>query len=157
MLAAAEGKTHDTKDKSAASTAADRCAKIGTWSIIAACFVAAAAELIPSADLFTNFDPAKLLSHPLMVFGAADIVLALLLILGVIAIYPLVRFRAALGRGVVGFMFWSQGDATPMLAVTAGSVGLYCSTIFVSYVPTLISTVLAIGGMAGFAWFTLTT
>lgn len=157
MLAAAEGRTADTKDKSDPAIAMARCAKIGMWSAIVGLVLAAAGEILPQADILTKIDPAQLLQYPLVVLGAFDVVLALLLILGVISIYPLVRFRAALGLGFVGLIYWTQGLHAPLLAVAAGSAGVYMSTIFVSYPPILVSAALALGGMGGFTWFALTT
>lgn len=157
MLAAAEGRTADTKDKSDPAIAMARCAKIGMWSAIAGLVLAAAGEILPQADILMKIDPAQLLQYPLVVLGALDVALALLLILGVTSIYPLVRFRAALGLGFIGLVYWTQGLHAPLLAVTAGSAGVYMSTIFVSYPPILASAALAVGGMGGFAWFALTT
>jgi hypothetical protein len=42
----------------------------------------------------------------------------------------------------------TQGQLTPMIAVAAGSVGLYFSTIFLSYVPLGVAALLGLGGMA---------
>ena len=156
MLAAAEGRTDDTKDKSDPAIAMARCAKIGMWSAIAGLVLAAAGEIIPVADILMKLEPAQLLQYPLVVLGAVDVVLALLLVLGVISIYPLVRFRAALGFGFIGLIYWTQGLHAPLLAVAAGSIGVYMSTIFVSYPPILASAALSVGGMGGFAWFALT-
>ena len=156
MLAAAEGRTEDTKDKSDPAIAMAKCAKIGMWAAIVALFLAAAGEILPVADQLTTMKPEQLVEHPLVILGALDIVLALLLILGVISFYPFVRFRAAFGFGFIGLVYWTQGMHVPLLAVAAGSAGLYLSTIFVTYAPTTIAAGLAVAGMGGFAWFALT-
>lgn len=157
MLAAAEGRTDDTKDKSDPAIAMARCAKIGMWSAIIGLLLAAVGEILPVADTLMKMQPAQLLEHPLVVLGGLDVVLALMLILGVISFYPFVRFRAALGLGFIGLIYWTQGMHTPLLALIAGSAGLYLSTIFVSYVPILIATGLSLAGMGGFAWLALTS
>lgn len=157
MLAAAEGRTDETRDKSDPAIAMARCAKIGMWSAIVGLVLAAAGEILPEADILMKLQPAQLLQYPLVVLGAFDIVLALMLILGVISFYPMVRFRAALGLGFIGLIYWTQGLHAPLMAVTAGSAGVYMSTIFVSLPPILASAALAIGGMGGFAWFALTS
>ncbi len=133
-----------------------RCAKIGMWSAVAALLLAAVGEVLPVADILTKLQPAQLLDHPLVVLGALDVFLALMLILGVVSFYPFVRFRAALGLGFIGLIYWTQGMHTPLLALVAGSAGLYMSTIFVSYMPILIATGLSLAGMGGFAWLALT-
>lgn len=152
MLAAAEGRTADTHDKKDPIEARARAAGIGRWGAIVALLLAAAAEILPSAELFSNFTAAQLLNHPLVVVGALDLLLGVILSLGVVSVYPLVRFRAALGLGLLGFLFWTHGQTAPLLGLAGGSVGLYCCTIFVSLVPVLISAGLAAGGFAFMAW-----
>jgi len=44
-----------------------------------------------------------------------------LLVLGMTTLYPRVRFRAALGRGLMGSMFYAQGMQMPLLAAVVGS------------------------------------
>jgi hypothetical protein len=153
ILAAAEGKTEDTKDNSAGIVMADRCAKLGLWGCIAMLIIAAAAEILPSIEVLTKFTPAGLLNAPLVILGVIDVFLAVMLLLGVVSLYPFIRFRAMLGLGFLGFVFWTRGEHTPLLAVLAGSVGLYISTVFVSYVPIAIGLALGLGGMGGLAYF----
>ena len=153
MLAAAEGKTDDTKDKSAGIVMALRCAKLGLWGCIFMLIIAAAAEILPSIDVLTKFTPAGLLHAPLVVLGAIDVFLAVMLLLGVVSMYPFIRFRAMLGLGFLGFIFWTRGEHTLLLSTLAGSLGLYISTVFVSYVPIAIGLLLGLGGMGGLAYF----
>jgi hypothetical protein len=157
MLAAAEGRTEDTKDKSDPAIAMARAAKIGMWSCIVGLVLSAVGEIVPSIDAVLTMEPEKILPHPLVILGTLDVVLALLLILGVIALYPFVRLRAALGVGFIGLIYWTQGLHAPLIAVILGSVGIYLSTIFVRYLPIAIATGLSLVGMGGFAWFALTS
>jgi hypothetical protein len=53
-----------------------------------------------------------------------------------------------LGLGFLGFLFFTQGQITPIIAVAAGSAGMYFSTIFLSYVPLAVAALLGLGGMA---------
>ena len=153
MLAAAEGRTEDTKDKSAGMVMADRCAKVGLWGCIFMLIIAAAAEILPSIEVLTKFTPAGLLHAPLVILGVLDVFLAVMLLLGVVSLYPFIRFRAMLGLGFLGFVFWTRGENTPLLAALAGSVGLYMCTVFMSYVPITIGLALGLGGMGGLAYF----
>ncbi|MBI5381407.1 MAG: DUF4339 domain-containing protein [Opitutae bacterium] len=153
MLAAAEGKTEDTQDKSAGLVMADRCAKAGTWGCIAMLIIAAAAEILPLIEVLTKFSLSGLLGAPLVILGLLDVFLAVVLMLGVVSMYPFVRFRAMLGIGFLGFLFWTQGQSTPLLAAVAGSIGLYFSTVFMSYATLGIALVLGLGGMGGLAYF----
>jgi hypothetical protein len=153
MLDAAEGRTEDTKGKSDPQIAMARAAKIGMIGGIATLVAAAAAETLPSTDALLSMDSAKLLANPLVLLGILDIFFAVLLVLGMTAIYPLLRFRAALGFGLMGFMYYAQGMSMPLIAVSVGSLGLYLCTVFVSIVPVLIAVIMGVGGMAAVAWF----
>lgn len=152
FLAAAEGKTEDTKDKSEHIVMADRCAKIGIWGCIATLLVAASGEILPSIDVLTQFTAIKLLHNPLVALGVLDLVLSILLGLGVISLYPFVRFRAMLGMGFLGFVFYSQGQPLLLLAAVAGSLGLYTCTFVLSYGAIGISLLLSLGGMGALAF-----
>lgn len=157
MLDAAEGRTSDTKGKSDPALAMARAAKIGMIGAILTLVLAAAAETLPGTEALMSMDPAKLIQKPLVLLGALDLVLAVLLGLGMTTLYPVIRFRAALGLGVMGFMFFAQGATTPLLAVATGSVGLYLCTVFVSFAPALVAVVAGVGGMGFLAYLVLMT
>lgn len=155
MLAAAEGRTSDTKDHKDPAIEMARAAGIGRWASIVALVFAAAGELLPATDTILAMNPMKLVSNPMIILGALDLFLAVLLVLGVVSLYPFVRFRAALGLGFVGFVFWTHGQTVPLLALSAGCAGLYASTIFVTYLPAIVCAVLGIGGFAFVGWHVL--
>jgi hypothetical protein len=155
MLAAAEGRTDDTKGKADPQIAMARAAKIGMFSALIALVLAAAGELLPATDVLTAPTLEKVIAQPFVILGAIDIVLAVLLGLGMVTLYPLVRFRAALGLGLMGFMFYAQGLPVPLLQVTAGCVGLYLCTVFVNLIPAVIAAAAAVGGMGTLAWYLL--
>lgn len=158
MLAAAEGRTADTADKRDKTIAYERAARIGRYACIAMLLLSAISLLLPSIDLLVAFDTAKLSGHPYIYLGVLDLGLALMLMLGAIAWYPFIRFRAALGLGFLGVMFWMQmpSPVVPVLVVAASSAGLYLSTIFVSYLPLAISVGVGLAGSLGFAYYMLT-
>lgn len=147
FLAAAEGKTEDTKGKKDKSVTMMSAAIWGTRAAAVACLASAFALALPSIDAITALDFAKILDRPIIILGVFDAVLGLLLALGLINLYPLVRFRAVFGLGFLGFLFWLNGQSTALVAVAAGSAGLYFCTIFLSFVPLAIAAVAGIGGM----------
>jgi len=155
MLAAAEGRTPDTKSRADHAAIRAKAANIGRLAAIAALAVAAAAEVLPVVDAVSAGDVAGILTYPLSILGGLDLVLAVLLVLGVTTIYPFLRFRAAFGLGFVGLVYWTQGESTPVLLVSIGSVGLYLCTIFLAYVPVAVAGLAAIGGMGGYLWLIL--
>lgn len=156
MLAAAEGRTAETRDKRDRNISYERAAKIGRYACILMLVVSAAALLSPSIDLIVAFDTNTLMTQPFIYLGALDLLLALMLMLGVVSLYPFIRFRAALGIGFLGFVFWTQGQIVPCLALIAGSVGLYLTTVFLSYIMLGLAVGVGLAGMAGFAYYMLT-
>jgi hypothetical protein len=155
FLDAAEGKTDDTKGKKDRSLEMMRAAIWGTRGAAVILLISAVALMLPGIDGIMALDVAKLMAKPLILLGVVDLVIGVLLLLGVISLYPFVRFRAVFGIGLLGFVLWSQGDHSAVLALVAGSVGLYFSTIFVSYLPLAVALLAGIGGMAALAGMSL--
>lgn len=155
MLAAAEGRTHDTKDKASMEIEALRAAGIGCWAVVAMLVLSAAGEVIPAVDALVAMDPVKILAFPLTALGALDLLLAVLLGLGTVTLYPFVRFRAALGFGLFGIIFYLQGYHLAFLSLAVGSAGFYFCTISVSLLPVIISAVLGVGGIGYVAYHLL--
>jgi hypothetical protein len=152
LLAAAEGRTSDTKGRKDPHAAMATSAGIGRWAAILALVIAAAGELLPNADIIMEMDPMTIAINPIIILGAADLFIAVILGLGVVAFYPLVRFRAALGLGFFGFIFFTHGQPELLLALAGGSLGLYCCTFFVSYFPVIVSALMAVSGFAFVSW-----
>ena len=153
MLAAAEGRTDDTRGKENPEISMARAARIGMYGAILGCLLAAAGEILPGMEVLTKFSTANLIAHPLVVLGGVDVVLAVLLVLGMVSLYPLVRFRAALGLGIAGFMLYAQGDMTPLGELAIGCAGLYLCTVMVKVVPAIISAAAAVGGFGLLGWY----
>lgn len=147
FLDAAEGKTEDTKGKKDKSETMMAAAQWGTRAAALACLASAVALALPSVEAIMALDLPKILARPIIILGVVDLVLGVLLLLGLIQLYPFVRFRAVFGLGFLGFMFWLNGQPTALIAVAAGSAGLYFCTIFLSYIPLAIAAAAAVGGM----------
>ena len=148
FLAAAEGQTEDTKGKKDRNVMMMNAAIWGTRSAAVISLLSAVALILPSIDALMAMDMPKIIERPFIFLGLVDAAIGLLLLLGVIGIYPFVRFRAVFGLGFLGFLFMTQGQLTPMLAIAAGSAGLYFCTIFLSYIPLAVAVLLGLGGMA---------
>ena len=115
----------------------------------------AAGEILPVADAIAAMDLNKILDQPLVFLGGLDLFMAVMLGLGVVSLYPVVRFRAALGLGLYGFVYFAQGMPMPVLAVAGASAGLYFATVFVDMLPVLVAASLGVLGSAGLAYFML--
>ncbi|MDB6093221.1 MAG: hypothetical protein JWM32_783 [Verrucomicrobia bacterium] len=153
MLAAAEGRTAETSGRKDPGIAMARAAAIGRYAIILMLLVTAAGEALPAVDAIMAVDYAKLMGFPLVALGVIDLFLATMLGLGVVTFYPFIRFRAALGLGFLGFLFYVGGQHMPLLALFGGSLGLYCCTIFVSYLPIFLSAALGLAGLGAVSWY----
>jgi hypothetical protein len=155
MLAGAEGRTAETKDKVDPAIMQAHAARIGMWAGIVCLVLSAAGEVLPAADAIAAMDVNKLMGQPLVLLGAADLFVATMLGLGVVQFYPVVRFRAALGLGLFGFAFYAQGLPLPLLAEAAGAVGLYLVTIWVNMLPVLVVSAIGVLGSAATAYYLL--
>ena len=157
MLAAAEGRSADTKDKADPTEALARAAKLGMYCCTATLLISGLALLAPSIDLIVGGDYIGLLGQPFAILGAVDLILFVIMMLQAVAIYPFIRFRAALGAGFLGLLFYTQGETTTAMAAIAGSVGIYLSTVFTNLIGIAFTVVLGIGGMGYFAYTMLNT
>jgi hypothetical protein len=155
MLAAAEGHTEDTKDRRNLVEVQNNSARIGMYSALVMFLLSAAALLLPYADILLTVNVAKIVVQPFIYLGLIDVACLVLLTLGMAAVYPFIRFRAMLGIGFLGLFFLLQGHPLVALAVTAGSVGMYLSTVFLTYAPISAAAVLGLAGIGGFAYFQL--
>lgn len=156
MLAAAEGRTSDTRDKRDRIVVMERAAKIGRYACMLMLLISVASLLLPSIDAIAALETTQLALNPFVYLGVIDFALFLLLLLGVVAVYPFIRFRAMLAIGFLGLIFWTQGQVVPLAAVVAGSLGLYLTTVFVSYIGLGLSVGLGLAGLLGFAYYMLT-
>jgi hypothetical protein len=157
MLAAAEGRTAETKGHRSLALDQAQAAKFGLWAALLTLLASAAGLLLPSQDDLLAFDYHALLTEqPLAVLGVADLFLALMLALGSINFYPVVRFRATFGLGAVGLVLFFHGQVVPLLALAVGSLGLYFCTICISYLGVGLAAFAGLGGMAALAWLVLT-
>lgn len=155
MLAAAEGRTDDTKDRRHYMEIQIRSARAGLLAATLIFLISATALVLPSIDAVMNLNLAAMSEQPLVFLGLIDLVCAVLLGLGMTAIYPFVRFRAVFGIGLLGLIYWLQDQPLLALLVVGGSVGLYFCTVVLSYLPALLSAILGLAGIGGYAYFVL--
>jgi hypothetical protein len=119
------------------------------------CLFSATALILPHIDDVMAMNWAAMSEHPLVFLGLVDFLCAVLLALGMAALYPFIRFRAAFGIGFLGLLYWLQNQPQMAFLVVGGSVGLYFCTVVVSYLPVLLSAILGLAGIGGFVYFTL--
>jgi hypothetical protein len=156
MLAAAEGRTAETRDKRDKSISMERAARLGRYACIIMLFLSASGLLVPWIEQIVSFDWQTLVAQPTVYFGFFDFFLMIFLLLGEMSLYPVVRFRCALGLGFLAIIFWCQGEVVPIITLAAGAFGLYLSTIFVSYVALALFSGIGLAGMLAFAYYMVT-
>ncbi len=157
MLAAAEGRTDETKGKRDRTVDMERAAKFGRLSCAILLGISAFSLLLPSISLIAAFDQA-MWTQPFVYFGLVDLMLMILVFLGVVSVYPFIRFRAACGFGFIGFIFFTQGAPYWPIAVLGGAYfGLYLTTIFVNYVALGLAVGLGMAGMGFLAYYLVAT
>ncbi len=152
MLAQAEGRTKDTKHKRNLDEKRELLAYCG-MHVAAVIFLLSGIGLVAQdAGLLFGFDISGMLVNPLVLIGVVDLGIAFILFLRTTAVYPFIRFRAALGVGFFALLYFSYGEPTLLAAAVAGSIGLYFCTITVAMIPLVIFSLLGLGGMGVFAY-----
>ncbi len=149
MLAQAEGRDRD--DPSGRSPVEKRAtaAYLGLRFTTLFVFAAAATMIFLEWDLVKTANAMRMVESPYLIFAAFDIVVGLVLLLQVTEIYPLVRFRAAIGFGTLTILFLTSGDTLLALANAVLSVSMYFCTATLSkakVIPFCVTGVLGIGG-----------
>jgi len=159
MLAAAEGRTFETRSKRDKNISYERAARIGRYACTIMLTLSAGGLLLPSIEEIVGFNYESLLETPTVYFGFVDLFLTFALVLGATSVYPLIRFRAALGIGFLSIIFWCKpemADLVPIIGLTAGAAGLYLTTIFVNYIGLALASSIGLGGMLAFAYYMVT-
>jgi len=100
-------------------------------------------------DLVLTANAIKIVQSPYILFGIADVILGIVLLLQVTEIYPLVRFRAAIGLGALSVLFLTSGDGLLALTNAVLAVSIYFCTATLStrkVIPFCVTGVLGLGG-----------
>lgn len=155
MLAAAEGKTAETAGRGDPRLMFERVAGWGCRALTVMLAASTAAFIVPNLAPVYALDLRAIVTSPFILFGLFDLFLTILLVLQVTSIYPLVRFRALLGIGFFGLLYFLWGEEAKLLAVAAGSAGMYLTTIALNWGLLATGAVVGIAGMVGYAWLVL--
>jgi hypothetical protein len=154
MLAAAEGRTHETRGRIDPKIVAERVSAAGRYCLILALLLSVFAMFFSGNNLDTVFslDWVGIFTDPHIFLGAVDLFFVIVLLLGATDFYPVVRFRSMFGIGLLCFMFFLKGEYEPMYAVGAGGLGMYLLTISTAWSVVVPSALLAVGGMAALGY-----
>lgn len=153
MLAAAEGETAETRGKRDLTPRKAMAARWGMRAMALMFLISSCGMLVLHMDAVLSLDLGAILTNPFILIGIADLLLGLLLFLEMTSLYSLVRFRAALGLGFFGFLFWADGNLLPIAALAVGSIGAFLTTLTVNIGAVIVFSLLGLAGMVGFAYF----
>ena len=171
MLAAAEGQTAETEHLKRKARWQERTASISLPLIAIALFASAASHVVPGWETVSNiFQPPKdaedvaayvqILRQPIIVLGFIDLLLGLFILLGSTGIFGLLRFRLMAGLGYFGVLtlsLYALGDHTALYTfacVAIAHAALFICTLTLHFATVVIASILAIGGMLGYFYFT---
>jgi len=155
MLAAAEGKTKETAGKGDPKAAFELVAGWGRRILTIIMVLTLASMLLPNLEAVYAMDWQKFLTHPTILFGALDLFITILLLLGATSVYPLVRFRALLGLGFFGLLHYTAGETAYLVPLAAASVGMYFTTAAVNWTILIASGALGLFGAGAYAFLVL--
>jgi len=166
LLAAAEGDSEETRHLKEVVKWQNRAASLAVPVLTIVCLVSALTYIYPSWSIVQRLldgEPnaiAAVFQTPLLILGALDLLFTICLLLSATEIYPLLRFRALIGFGFFGILFWAHsltGDPTglPLLGcVSAYGLGAYTCTLTLNFKLMLTAGITSTAGALGFAYFT---
>lgn len=153
MLAAAEGETEETRGRRDLTPRRAMAARFGMRALAAMFLINAGGLLVLHMDAILALEFGPIATNPFVVIGFLDVMLGLLLFLEITSIYSLVRFRATLGIGFFGFLFWADSEFIPIAAVAVGSISAFLITMTVKLWSVIFLSILGLAGMGAFAYF----
>ena len=150
ILAAAEGETTETQGKVSAKKWKERIVGYTSVSLIITFATSNLGLVFLNMSDIVTLNPAIILANPFIIAAAVDAFITLCLALSVTTVYPIVRFRSALGLGFMALYFYSFGQ--PLMA---GLISIAMISTFINTFTTRVSIFLftgpgAVGGMGGF-------
>jgi hypothetical protein len=150
ILAAAEGDTAETKNKTAKAKWKHRTIGFTSLSLTITFALSAAGLAFLNIGTIQKLNPAMILSNPFIIIAAIDAFLTLCLALSVTTVYPIVRFRAVAGLGFMALHFYSFGEMTIAILISISMVSAFINTFTTRVSVFLITGPGSIGGMIGF-------
>ncbi|NBD38546.1 MAG: hypothetical protein GVY10_08260 [Verrucomicrobia bacterium] len=165
LLAAAEGKTEETKHIRVAAAWRERTAALVTPVLALILLISAVSVLYPGWNILQPILEEEegawlgLFRQPVLFLGLLDAVLAILLFLNATEIFPLIRFRVMIGAGFFGFLYAAQyanGDPRGLwmsLASLLFAGGVMTCTLTLRFRYFLSAAVVGAAGAVGLFFF----
>lgn len=160
MLAAAEGKTSETKHVQNLKKSRARAVTLLLPAIVLGLLMLCAIIVYPYRETVFNmfrtgdYSFEVLTKNWILFFAVADFILAVGIGLGQTSLFPILRFRCGVGIGFFLFLFYSQHDLPAACAMTALQCGMLCATLCIRFIPTLFFSLLTLAGGGYMIWST---
>ena len=156
ILAAASGDTKKTRRVGNIRRSREKAAEMAVPGIGTLLLISAFALIYPAKtlvmDSVQNQSLLTALANPLVLIGAIDLALALLVYMGVTTVFPVVRACAAIACGFMFYLFWAWGSPLLMLIALIMCGGLFIATISTRYFWMLLGLALGITGATTLAY-----
>jgi len=165
MLAAAEGHTEETKYVRQKQLWQERTASLSVPLLGIMLVVSALSVLYPSWSIINAIMTEQegawqlLFQQPVVLLGALDLIMGIFLFLNATEVYPLIRFRAAIGAGFFSVIYISSyvnGDPQGFwmaISSLAFGLGLYICTLTLNFPLMVTSAAVGLAGALGIAWY----
>lgn len=151
MLAMAEGRADDPTGKSPREKKA-AVAYFGL-RLLTLFFIGSIASLVYlDWELVMTADAVAMAKSPYLLIAAFDLIVTVVLLLQVTEIYPLVRFRAAIGAGFLSVLFYGSGDDILLVSNLLLMVAIYFASAIVKIRYLLISALMGMIGLFGYIY-----
>ena len=152
MLADAEGTSEETKYLKRKEKERQKASSISTTIVGFSFLIMAASIVVPLLPFITNmpdgFTWQPILLRPLVFVAIFDAIIAIMILLSVVELFPVARFRAMLGLGFFGYFLWSLQGFDYAAAHVVFAIGIMICTWTLRLPWMLVGGVLSIGSSA---------
>lgn len=151
MLALAEGRADDPSGKSPREKQA-AVAFIGLRLLTLFFLSSILAMAFIEKDLIMTADAIAMAKSPYLLVALFDVVILVTLLLQVTEVYPLLRFRAAVGAGLLTLLFYSSGDTIPLISNLLLMVAIYFGSAIIKIRFLIGCGIAGIAGILGYVY-----
>ncbi|MBK1876599.1 hypothetical protein [Pelagicoccus mobilis] len=151
MLALAEGRADDPSGKSPREKQA-AVAFIGLRLLALFFLSSILAMAYIEKDLLLTADAIAMAKSPFIIVAVFDAIVLVTLLLQVTEVYPLLRFRAAIGAGFLTLLFASSGDMIPLLSNLLLMAAIYFTSAIIKIRFLIGCGVAGLAGILGYVY-----
>lgn len=151
MLALAEGRADDPSGKSPREKQA-AVAFFGLRFLTLFFLSSILAMAYIEKDLIMTADAIEMAKSPFLIVAVFDLIITVTLLLQVTEVYPLLRFRAAIGAGLLSMLFYSSGDTILLISNLLLMGAIYFSSAIIKIRFLIACGITGVLGILGYAY-----